>query len=458
MSALHQFADTSTSLGPSDVLDALLGFDDLYRIAASVPRRQPGTVGRPRAYPAEVALLYCAMAPEYGSHLRAAAEFRNPRIWEHIRARMLSMAGIDLPTRPPSRNQLNYGRKELIRQEPGLADTFRFCAIAQAQRMGLLNPNIPISLTSPARGQFITGDGKVIASPVLRVTATKWTNNAASTFTMVPWKDHKQGGDEGGQWVYGTKFFQLSARPDSRRNIRVILDSRHVPPSGHGGEIGVAMESARRLLRTIENGCVHGLTYDGAATGVHLNELMKRGLLCVVPTPKNVATKALHRIACRCGRSHDLWTEHGQISLRRIDDSGAAHLLPLTAKLTRHANKDGTWRWYAVLNLPCGNTHRERIDTTPKDTTRGFNRAHQIRQAAIRTTHGTTLKESVYGWRSDSESGNRVTQNHLKNRQVAGYSAESTTLLMLCMAITRNAIAHAVFEQSHPPPGQPLAA
>ncbi|MGC7294569.1 hypothetical protein RBA04_20640, partial [Mycobacteroides abscessus subsp. massiliense] len=64
----------------------------------------------------------------------------------------------------------------------------------------------------------------------------------------------------------------------------------------------------------------------------------------------------------------------------------------------------------------------------------------------------------VYGWRSDSESGNRVTQNHLKNRQVAGYSAESTTLLMLCMAITRNAIAHAVFEQSHPPPGQPLAA
>ncbi|WP_228845533.1 hypothetical protein [Mycobacteroides abscessus] len=68
------------------------------------------------------------------------------------------------------------------------------------------------------------------------------------------------------------------------------------------------------------------------------------------------------------------------------------------------------------------------------------------------------MKESVYGWRSDSESGNRVTQNHLKNRQVAGYGAESTTLLMLCMAITRNAMAHAVFEQSHSPPGQPLAA
>lgn len=65
--------------------------------------------------------------------------------------------------------------------------------------------------------------------------------------------------------------------------------------------------------------------------------------------------------------------------------------------------------------------HRERIDTTANDRTRGHNRAEHLRQH-IKIDDGDSFYARCYGWRKDSESLNNTLDRTLfGNVRVVGF-------------------------------------
>ncbi|MFJ8774058.1 hypothetical protein [Streptomyces microflavus] len=200
------------------------------------------------------------------------------------------------------------------------------------------------------------------------------------------------------------------------------------PGKGYGGEAALAvsmlMDAAARLPG------LTGACWDGALREIHRDQLMKAGLLIVSPQHDGIAPRRIALVTgCPCGNRHDLWSKGGALREAESLDTGEIHLTPTTG--SRLEPRGGRrHRWYLLTRLSCGNTHRERLDTTREDHRRGLNRTEHLRQHPP----DTDSYIHCYRWRPDAESLNAQLDATLWNRRMIAYGAPQQTLVMLALA------------------------
>jgi hypothetical protein len=421
-----------------DHVEAIAANPDLFALADILPERTNGDVGRPGTHPPVAYLLYCVLAGVIGSHRKAAALIAHPHCWNTIRRSARKVRAIRLPRKPPTRNQCEYHRSRIAAHVEPLLARFRELVIGQARQHGCLDPAAPRSTVELQRGTFAAVDGKVIRSPVRRITADKWRQQGRH----VDGASFVQGGDDAHP-VFGTKVLLAAVRPDNTRNDRIIVDVRHVPDRGTGGEAGIAVHALLDLTRRAPG--LRGVCYDCALRGTHIDRLLKAGLQVLSPTHDGIKPTLLEQVSCPCGDTHNLWTANGRICQQVVLDDGDVVYQPCpVAKLAARPNPASrTWRWYLEFAAqPCGTIHTQRVDTTRDDRARSYNRAEHLRQ---RTKTSDNEPDSVYdncrGWRSDAEALNDLLQSTLHKGRMISFRRDRQLLVILGFAIGRNSIA-----------------
>lgn len=407
---------------------------DVYDLAAAIPQPEVKT-GRPRQFPDEVLVLFLVVAASLGSARKAASAMRCPDHWHIVLDGIAACLGKEfaesLPAgRGPTRNQWLYHARRIEKHIVALSDRFRANALAQAMEAGHFDPTRPNSVV-PCRADMVASDGTVVASPIRGRKRTD--KKPRRVDTGAGW--HVEGGEDDGTKVYGCKYVFVSTRSDENvEHTRIVLDVRHQPPGkGYGGEAGIALQAIAALREKAPG--LRGACCDGAFRGKHRNALMKRGLVVVTPHHSG-ATPRAHLLVkdCPCGRNHDLWIKDGAVCVRTINIEGEEVIEPLEIAKVEHRERTTTHSWYLLLRLPCGNLHRERIDTTVKDVANGFNRAEHIHQHPP----GTDGYKALYGYREDAESLHSTLNADLWNRRMIAYGAQRQTLMMLGFAMGQN--------------------
>lgn len=431
-----------------DKISALLTSPHFYTLAAAIPTRVPGSVGRPNGYPQIVYLLATALVYEIRSLTKTAATLGHPATWALVRHNIKSITGLELAEIPPGYYQIRRGVSALAKNHLALInETFTAIAVRQAQQQGCLNPSAPFSAARPLRGATITGDGKVLRTPINREAAQR--RQQLGKPVPAQWRPYVEGGDKAHP-VYGTKVQVMTVRSGNDRNQQLVLRLTPEPAKGHGGEAAVAVQAADAICQLAAGG-VHTIIYDGAFRGVHIEHLItKYGVQVICPIAKNLNARFHDEIECDCGTTHQLWLRHGALHEREILDTGEINYTTcaLAEPPKRHRNPGGTWRHYQHVQLSCGNTHREPIHRIDTDAAKNFNRAENLRQHAP----GSPVYQQCYGWRENTESYNRLIADNLANRQVAGYTIDKQHLLLIGMALCRNAISWYMWQRTQPPP------
>jgi hypothetical protein len=431
-----------------DIIEAVASHEVIYQLGAVLPAHEPGTPGRRPHYPPWVHALHKALAGVLGSHSKAARAMAHPAYWRTIRHHAAKHQAPRVPRRPPQRWHHNYAQRLLDEHADTLLAAFRPLARRLARDLGCLDPAAPVSHTNPARGQYVVGDGTVVAAPVRKATADRWAEHGGR---HVHAGIEAQNGESDTEFRYGTKFAVLVTRPDTIRNNRVVLDVDTVPAGkGYGGEARIALDMIARVVADRDVRC-DGVCYDGAFRGKHIDHAMKLGLTVLSPLHDGTRRPAAFtRTDCGCGEIHDLWTEDGRICERQILDTGDKHLQPCpVAKTYPRRNSDGSYRWYTEYATSCGTVHHARIDTTETDRSRGYNRAEHLRQH-VKTDDGDSVYDRCYGWREDSESLNNTLDRTLYGGRMIAYAAVRQLTVMLGFALGRNAIASYLHRRRHP--------
>jgi hypothetical protein len=433
-----------------DTITAIANDPDLYTLATEIAHRRPGDPGRPCPYPSVVWLFYITVAGVLGSHRKAAAAIHNTHYWNLFRRAARKTATLRLPRTPPSRNQCEYHRGQLTEQLDTLLTRFRELAAARAIAHDCLDPTTPRSAVNLPRGAFVAVDGKVLRSPIRKKTAEKWR---AQGRRLIDGADHIQGGDDKHP-VFGVKALFATTRADNTRNNRIVIDVRHVPEHGAGGEAGVAVQALRALAQRAPG--LRGVCYDGALRGTHIDAVTKLGLCVLSPTNKGIKPTILEQISCPCGDNHELWTADGRIVQPEILDTGDTVYRPCPVAKTywRHNPAAGTYRHYQDIAVaPCGTIHTQRVDTTRADRARGYNRAEHLRQH-VKTETGHSVYDRQYGLREDVEAFNDLLQSTLHKGRVPAFTVARQILWALGFAFARNSIAHYLRAQHGADPPQ----
>jgi hypothetical protein len=327
-----------------------------------------------------------------------------------------------------------YHRGKIAHHVEVVAARYRELALAQAAEHGCLSPAAPRSATDLRRANFVAADGKVAKSPILKKTADRWRAQGRRIDATM----HVQGGDTEHE-IFGAKFWQATVRPGTDRNDRIIIDARRVPKRGYGGEAGIAVDALANLAQRAPG--LRGVCYDGALRGVHIDRLLKKGLVVLSPTHSGTKPTALKRLSCTCGDTHELWTVHGRICERQILDTGESTYTPCPVrKASPRRNADGSFRWYIDYAAPtCGTVHSERLDTTNDDKKRDYNAEHL--RLHVKTDDGDSVYDQCYGWREDAESTNDLLQHTLHKRRMIAFTSDKQFLVMLGFAVGRNSLA-----------------
>ena len=183
---------------------------------------------------------------------------------------------------------------------------------------------------------------------------------------------------------------------------------------------------------------VMGVIYDGAALGVHHQEVMtKLGWMVVSPVtaaedPNKGRRTPTHRYddaknagrgkkkpkrtfierrsiqgTDRAVRKHDLYAEHGKIGCIKHDAAGRERFYPfIRLEVRRTQRTDGTWRWAILYEVPQmfgGGTVWVRADRTREDAFRkGFNRPENVRVMP----EDEPIFDEIYRTRNDCEAIN----------------------------------------------------
>ncbi|AFV14791.1 MULTISPECIES: hypothetical protein [Mycobacterium] len=432
-----------------DTIEAVASHEVIYQLAAILPVHEAGTPGRRPHYPPWVHVLHKALAGVLGSHSKAARAMAHPVYWRSIRHHAATHSAPRPPRRPPQRWHHNYAQRLLDDHTNELLNAFRPLARRLATELGCLAHTAPVSHTNPARGQYVVGDGTVVAAPVRKATADRWAEQGGR---HVHAGIEVQNGDNDSEFRWGTKFVLIGTRPNNIRNNRMVLDVDAVPSGkGYGGEARVAIDMIDRVVADPDVRC-DGVCYDGAFRGIHIDHAMKHGLTVLSPIHDGTRKPAaLAPLDCPCGEVHELWTEDGRICERQILDTGEKHLQACpVGKIFSRRNADGSHRWYIEFATPsCGTVHRQRIDTTDDDRKRGYNRAEHLRQH-IKTDDGDSVYDRCYGWREDSESLNNTLDRTLYGGRMIAYTAVRQLAVMLGFALGRNAIAAYLHRRRHP--------
>ncbi len=424
---------------------AIASYSALYAISDLIPDRATNSPGRPAHYPAWVTVIHKVLQGAFGSANHASRIMANPEYW-HTICRHAVRHGKTARAKPPRRHHHVYAQPRLDAHIDALHQGLLDTAAALARQLDCLNPDRPVSRTDPARGQFITCDGTVVASPERQSTIEK---KKADGKPIANAHLEVQNGDSSTEYRYGIKFAIMSTRPDNTRNLRVVLDAVPVPPGkGYKGEAGIALTMIDRLATRPELR-IDGICYDGAFRGTHIDHVIKLGMIALVPPHAGTAVPTpCTTIDCTCGDQHVIWTDKGRLHERTIIDTGETHLQPLpVAKVYDRRNRSGTHRWYIDFATTCGTVQTCRIDITDEDIKCGYNRTEHLRQHT-KTDDGSSLYDRCYGWREDSESLNNTLDRTLYGGRMPAHTASRQHGVMIGFALGRNAIAHYLHQRN----------
>jgi len=432
----------------------------VYLISKTFPVRPPRSPGKPGDYPHWAYTVLNALIGPCGSLRQAAATVQDPTVWAWYvagaREHLGQQATVDVPRTGPKRHHWyqwasTYGALYIA----PLGDAFRDLALAQALRQGMLDPDAPGTTARPHRSTMVTGDGKVMNSPCRNMTGirvdpktgqvlgTRRTDTASALWT------------EGtGKTAYGSKHVSLSVRTDCYYS-RVILDIEFLAPvKGDGGEPALATSMLLRLREAAGQG-MRGVVYDGALSGMHIDPLMRAGLLVVSPVkalsnPDNerkggrrvekshvITGITLDDTDGRC--EHDLYGIGGLVHERHVTVDGSIHNEPLHHRLLSPRGHGNEHRWYHEVTVPCehgDHTILVPLYITKEDRKRGINRPEYLRQLPPTTED----YDRSIGYRPDAESLNCQVEASFYFHRLPGYGQTRQTLLLIGLAQSENAV------------------
>lgn len=456
----------------------------IYLSSHAYTPRPPRSPGRPGDYPHWAYAVLNALIGPCESLRQAAATVQDPAVWQWFvdgaRTHLGDTAADGVPRRGPKRHHWytwasTYGALHLA----PLGDAFRDLALAQAIRQGLLDVDAPGTTSRPHRSTVVTGDGKVMNSPCRNTTGVRVdprTGDVIGTQRVDPASGYHTEGT--GETVWGSKNVILSARNDNYYG-RVICDiESQEPETGHGGEAGLATRMLLRLRAAAGPG-MRGVAYDGALNGVHIDQLIRAGLLVASPViaqsnPDNEKTGGKNRIekshvidgvtyADTDGQcEHDLYAIGGYTHEKIILDDGSAHYNALPYRLKSPSGHDDRHRWHHEVTVPCdhGSDHEILVPLhiTKEDRKRGFNRPEYLRQLPP----GFDYYDRVYGWRPDAESLNCQVEARFYFHRLPAYGLARQRLILIGLAQSENAVSRyhhqARQDASNDPPGLTAAA
>ena len=279
-----------------------------------------------------------------------------PPLPHHSAYFLLGWRGVDKKgNRLPSTSPWHGLRRRIMAR-------FRELSIQQAQAMGALPPGSEFFFKDPNPLNFIGVDGSVW--PLAR----KGKTPSAS--------EHGVGGNT--KNVYGSKYTLFSIRIVGQYLSRLIFDFTH---TGKDKEHSLANDEAAAIsliapeLQALTNGGMLGIVVDSVIRGDAVTELQRRhGLIVVnhVYAESNPDGKAGKRHnATRKEKSHlrstlrhigkaNIACEHplflyGGHLVEMVTD-GDGHDQPRKVeiiKYLRYRNKDGSWREYHHVKIPC---------------------------------------------------------------------------------------------------------
>jgi hypothetical protein len=439
---------------PSRVAEAVLRSSYINRIASRIPAREEGCAGRPSEYPDVVYVLFTALAGTLGSQRKAASWLREEGNWYKVRKHAERRWDITLPKYGPTRSTCGYNFRRLADKHHLLfREEFRAAAIEQAQQQGCLLSDV-LTMNKPERKNVIIADGTV---PKCRF-RHKTYERLEKEGKHVPGASFFKEGGEDGTWVHGMKELIFSVRPDESPNSRILLGTFPVTDQTYGGEAGLAVKESLRFKEDVPG--VLGSRHDGAYRGVHIDALMKAGICVVSPIPKSDKLRLLYVVQCSKSHDHTLYTEKGHFCEIELLDTGEKKAI-ICERVRQSSipprSKGGDFRTYAEIRLSCGAIHRERLDTTPEDKDRDFNRTERIRQHPPESEY----YKDTYGYRADIESTNNNLDSGLYRQRMIVDTPERQALIMVGFCISRNAISQQVYEARQreglldSPPGAP---
>lgn len=430
---------------------AVLRASYIVDISKEIPKRDRSKAGRPNEHPDHVYILAMALIGVFGAERPAAAWIRERTNWFKIRSHSRRYWDTEVGHDPPARSTINYNLKRLSAFSDLIRERFAILAVEQAQQQGCLNEKVG-TMNKPPRANVVAADGTV---PKSRLRSKTSDRLEAEGKLCRPVPKYKEGGDDG-HWVSGFKELVLVVRPDDHPNSRVILGAFPVPKEGYGGEAGIAVAELEKLRKKTKG--FLGLRYDGAFTGVHIDAMQKAGVSVISPVPKSDRRRLFGEVKCSGKHVHTLHTQGGDFVELELLDTGEEHAMPCKRlEQFSRRNADGTYRWYAKLELACGNHHTERLDITDADKKRDYNRTQVVRMHPPATDE----YKNTYGWRQDVESVNNNLDTTLYRHRMVADTVEKQALVMIGFAIARNAVSAKVFAErvrtgvlSGPPPAE----
>lgn len=446
----------------TQVVEAVFGNEDLYRLAALVPKREKIKPGAPADFPAWAMVGYGVMIRAHHSSRATHASLRVPRNWQHVLEVVARTAGqqtVDA-LRPkarrhgPNRNHWNYWFKVNKAHGDAIEELYVPLAVAQAKEQGLLDPNVPVTYGSPNQGNTIYGDGKVHKGPVRHRAGLTFDNGTGEVLragrptrtdpSSAMWI---QGGDDG-EDVFGAKGVYTSVRGSGWLNNVCLTVTRQV--KGGPTEAEIAMDQARKVMQAAGDG-VHAHAWDGAMTHVNIDELMREhGLVAISPVkaksnPDGVRSgkKAPSRIEkdrqyetvtfrtehgpCR----HDLHLLGGRLGETVVDGTGTKTWVPLPIDALERRGDIGAYRFYHRVRIECDlngdHPYRLPLVQSQADTDAGLLRSEYLRQLPP----DTKGYARAYGSRPPAESDNARRENGYTWHRIAAYGGDGQFLLML---------------------------
>ena len=442
----------------NEVLVAEFSNPDLYRLAATIPPRARTKPGCPRDYPDWALMAYGHLAAAYSSHRKVQVELRLASNWDLVLRTVAQTAGQHVVDalrpkarhRAPNRSHWNYWLKQHKHLWPALNDAYTPMAVAQAQDMGLLDPDAAVTYHNPSQRNTVYGDGKVMSSPVrhrpqrkktasLRDAPPKRTDPASAFW--------HEGGDDG-QDAHGTKFVFASVRgPGYLNRVCLAMDLQY---KGGPTEAAIGVDQVKRLVELAGTG-VRAVAWDGAFNHVHIDDLMRNlGLVVISPVKAKSnpdGVRSGHKSDTRIEKEahvetlefrtphgycrHALYARGGRMGQQVTDAASNKTWQPLPIRALNRGEDKNTYRWYHLTDIPCDvngdHEHRVPLVQSSDDTAKGLLRSEYLRQLPP----DTQGYERTYGTRPAAESDNSGRERRYTWHRLPAYGQDAQAMVML---------------------------
>jgi len=450
-------------------LEAILANPEVHQLAAVVPTMPPHIGGRPRHYPAFMAIVYEAAISVFGSARQVEAEFSHPALWRWMRRLAHKRLGVRLPRQPMRRHHYLYLRNRYLTAPAILEEIGRIhreAAARQALQLGLLDISAGGSWTHPHLDRVLYGDGKVI-TPLYRAKPgdVRFDRSTGELRPLRAEPDADLHFEGTGETAWGTKFVLLAARGPEVHS-RILLDAAFV--QSKGGEAATALSCLERTAPLLPG--AQAVVYDTALRGIHHQTILRD--LGLVPVNRVAAAQAGSKTARRNKRDQrieklvfveqktvelsdggtktiDLYARGGAVGLGVLAADGELLFTPLPRVRThRNADKSG-YRWYNDYRLPeklGGGIITVRLHADAKDAARKFNRTENVRPIPP----DDPSFPGLFRRRNDAESINRALEDTLwlGRAHSLGHRRQLLNLLGYALMVNSLAVARAQRRQS----------